>query len=190
MEKTTEVRIKNMVCDRCIKVVRELFEELNYPVNNIELGKVVLSYPVQLDVREISKLLQSEGFELIDDETSKLISRIKTSVINHIHHHKTGESFHNLTDYLEKEIGKSYSGLSSLFSKNEGRTIEKYSIQQRIERVKELLIYGEKTVSEIAHELGYSSTQYLSNQFKSETGLTPTQFRKLITKKRKPLDEV
>ncbi|HCI69587.1 MAG TPA: AraC family transcriptional regulator, partial [Balneola sp.] len=112
------------------------------------------------------------------------------SVINHIHHHKNGETFHNLTDYLEREIGKSYSSLSTTFSKNEGRTIEKFSIQQRIERVKELLIYGEKTISEIAFELGYSSTQYLSNQFKSETGLTPTQFKKLLSSNRKPLDEV
>jgi len=179
-----------MVCDRCIKVVRNQFHELNLPVKHIELGKVVFEKSLPIDKEQIAMILEAEGFELIDDETSKLISRIKVSVISHIHHHKTGESFHNLTDYLEKEIGKSYSSLSSLFSKNEGRTIEKYSIQQRIERVKELLIYGEKTVSEIAHELGYSSTQYLSNQFKSETGLTPTEFKKLISSKRKPLDEV
>lgn len=179
-----------MVCDRCIKVVRQVMEEQNLPVKHIELGKVLFDVPVEIDRSILTKVLEEEGFELIDDETSKLISRIKTSVINHIHHHNSGEAFHNLTDYLEKEIGKNYSGLSAIFSKNEGRTIEKYSIQQRIERVKELLIYGEKTISEIAYDLGYSSAQYLSNQFKSETGLTPTQFRKLITKKRKPLDEV
>jgi AraC-like DNA-binding protein len=190
MQKTTEVRIKNMVCNRCIKVVREIFEELNYPFWHIELGKVKLSYPIEIDVEELSTLLNEEGFELIDDATSQLINRIKTSVINHVHHHSSGEAFHNLTDYLEKEIGKSYSSLSVLFSKNEGRTIEKFTIQQRIERVKELLIYGEKTISEIAYELGYSSAQYLSNQFKSETGLTPTQFRKLSSKPRKPLDEI
>ena len=179
-----------MVCERCIKAVRQKLTDIGLPVKHIELGKVVFEKPIELNKEKVSKTLEDEGFELIDDETSKLISRIKISVINHIHHHKNGETFHNLTDYLEREIGKSYSSLSSLFSKNEGRTIEKYSIQQRIERVKELLIYGEKTVSEIAHELGYSSTQYLSNQFKSETGLTPTEFRKLITSKRKSLDEV
>lgn len=190
MSAVSEIRIKNMVCDRCIKVVRQKMEEQNLPVQHIELGKVLFQKPVHLDKEKVSTILKEEGFELIDDATSQLISRIKVSVINHIHHHTTGETFHNLTDFLEKEIGKSYSSLSSLFSKNEGRTIEKYSIQQRIERVKELLIYGEKTVSEIAHELGYSSTQYLSNQFKSETGLTPTEFRKFISSKRKPLDEV
>ena len=151
---------------------------------------MVFEKPIELNKEKVSKTLEDEGFELIDDETSKLISRIKISVINHIHHHKNGETFHNLTDYLEREIGKSYSSLSTTFSKNEGRTIEKFSIQQRIERVKELLIYGEKTISEIAFELGYSSTQYLSNQFKSETGLTPTQFKKLLSSNRKPLDEV
>lgn len=179
-----------MVCDRCIKVVRNQLHELNLPVKHIELGKVIFEKPLSINKVKVAAVLEAEGFELIDDETSKLISRIKTSVINHIHHRNTEGSFHNLTDYLEKEIGKSYSALSALFSKNEGRTIEKYSIQQRIERVKELLIYDEKTVSEIAFELGYSSAQYLSNQFKSETGLTPTQFKKLISSKRKPLDEV
>ncbi|HAH50256.1 MAG TPA: AraC family transcriptional regulator [Balneola sp.] len=179
-----------MVCERCIKAVRQKLTDLGLPVKHIELGKVVFEKPIELNKEKVSKTLEDEGFELIDDETSKLISRIKISVINHIHHHKNGETFHNLTDYLEREIGKSYSSLSTTFSKNEGRTIEKFSIQQRIERVKELLIYGEKTISEIAFELGYSSTQYLSNQFKSETGLTPTQFKKLLSSNRKPLDEV
>ncbi len=190
MSKTSEIRIKNMVCARCVKVVRQKLEERNLPIKHIELGKVEFDKPQDINKEKLAQVLESEGFELIVDTTSKLISRIKVSVINNIHHHSTGEAFHNLTDYLEDEIGKSYSSLSALFSKNEGRTIEKYSIQQRIERVKELLIYGEKNVSEIAHELGYSSTQYLSNQFKSETGLTPTQFRKLISFWRKPLDEV
>lgn len=179
-----------MVCERCIKAVRQKLTDIGLPVKHIELGKVVFEKPIELNKEKVSETLEDEGFELIDDETSKLISRIKISVINHIHHHKNGETFHNLTDYLEREIGKSYSSLSTTFSKNEGRTIEKFSIQQRIERVKELLIYGEKTISEIAFELGYSSTQYLSNQFKSETGLTPTQFKKLLSSNRKPLDEV
>ncbi|MEP1151962.1 MAG: AraC family transcriptional regulator [Balneola sp.] len=190
MNKISELRIKNMVCDRCIKVVRQKLEELDLPVKHIELGKVEFDKAQDINKEKLSEILTAEGFELIDDDTSKLISRIKISVINHIHHQNSNRGFQNLTDYLEKEIGKSYSSLSAIFSKNEGRTIEKFSIQQRIERVKELLIYGEKTISEIAFELGYSSAQYLSNQFKSETGLTPTQFRKLISSKRKPLDEV
>ena len=96
----------------------------------------------------------------------------------------------NISTFLEKDLGKSYSYLSSLFSKVEGRTIEKYVILQRIERVKELLVYGEMTISEIAYKLGYSSSQYLSNQFKAETGLTPSQFRKLMDKPRKAIDEL
>ena len=96
----------------------------------------------------------------------------------------------NISAFLEKDLGKSYSYLSSLFSKVEGRTIEKYVILQRIERVKELLIYGDKTISEIAFELGYSSSQYLANQFKAETGLTPTEFRNLMDKPRKAIDKL
>lgn len=179
-----------MVCGRCVKVVRDKLLQLNLPIKHIDLGLVEFVGVQEIDLKKLSKELESEGFELIDDETQKTISNIKTAVIKQIHHHSSGEAFHNLTGYLEKEIGKSYSSLSALFSKNEGRTIEKFSIQQRIERVKELLIYNEKTISEIAFELGYSSAQYLSNQFKGETGLTPTEFKKLISSKRKSLDEV
>lgn len=190
MNKVSELRIKNMVCDRCIKVVREIFHQLNIPIKNIDLGYIEFYDNQDLDLEDLSQKLEDEGFALIDDKTKKVISDIKTAVIKQIHHHIAGDSFTNLTDYLEKEIGKSYSSLSAIFSASEGRTIEKFSIQQRIERVKELLIYNEKTVSEIAFELGYSSAQYLSNQFKAETGFTPSEFKKLITSQRKPLDEV
>ena len=188
--KTDTLHIKNMVCGRCIKVVREAIEQLGYPVKQIELGKVVLDSVHETDDPKLKAVLTKEGFELIDDNSSRIISKIKILIVKQVHH-ESGETGHqNLSAILEKEIGKSYSALSALFSKSEGRTIEKYVISQRIERVKELLVYGEKTISEIAWELGYSSTQYLSNQFKSETGLTPTQFRKLITSGRKPLDKV
>ena len=188
--KTDQIHIKNMVCGRCIKVVRDEVERLGYPVKNIELGKVEFSSPVDIDEEKLRSALEKDGFELIDNEGSKTISKIKTIIIKMIRQ-ETGDNAHvNLTEYLEKEIGKSYSSLSTLFSKSEGRTIEKFAIQQRIERVKELLVYGEKTISEIAWELGYSSAQYLSNQFKSETGLTPTEFRKVISSGRKPLDKV
>lgn len=115
---------------------------------------------------------------------------IKTQVIKYVHQESSEVEQMNISSFLERDLNKSYSSLSSLFSKAEGRTIEKYVILQRIERVKELLVYGEKTISEIAWELGYSSSQYLSNQFKAETGFTPSQFRKLMDKPRKALDEV
>jgi len=190
MEKVSELRIKNMVCNRCIKVVRETFQQLEIPIKSIELGLVQFDGIQEIDLAMLASKLENDGFALIDDETDKIISAIKTAVINQIHDSSSKDSFTNLTDTLEQIVGKSYSSLSTLFSKNEGRTIEKYSIQQRIERVKELLIYDEKTISEIAFELGYSSAQYLSNQFKAETGLTPSAFKKLISSERKPLDEV
>ncbi len=188
--KTTSIYIKNMVCERCIKVVKQEIEGLGYPIKNIELGKVVFKKETEIDLDALSSVLNKEGFELIDDTSSKVISAIKTKVIQLIRSNRSEDKNLNLSEYLEKELGKSYSSLSSLFSEVEGRTIEKYAIQQRIERVKELLVYGEKTISEIAWELGYSSAQYLSNQFKSVTGLSPSQFRAFMGNSRKPLDEV
>ncbi len=188
--KTDQIHIKNMVCGRCIKVVRDEFEKLGYAVKSVDLGKVELVQPTEIDESKLRSALEKEGFELIDSESNRVISKIKTHIIKLIRDESGNDEHVNLTEFLEKEIGKSYSSLSTLFSKSEGRTIEKFAIQQRIERVKELLVYGEKTISEIAWELGYSSAQYLSNQFKSETGLTPTEFRKVISSGRKPLDKV
>lgn len=179
-----------MVCGRCIKVVQDELEKLDYDIISIELGKVELESRRGIDLQELKSSLEKEGFELIDDESTRIIEKIKTLIIKQIHKHSNETKEQNLSNYLEIELHKSYSSLSALFSKVEGRTIEKFTIQQRIERVKELLVYGEKTISEIAWELGYSSSQYLSNQFKSETGLSPTQFRNMIGKSRKPLDEV
>lgn len=179
-----------MVCDRCIKIVHALLISEGYTVISIELGKVHIKTSSKLYSEKIAILLAKEGFELIDDDQSKLINLIKTMVIQHVHHASSEIEQMNISAFLEKELGKSYSYLSSLFSKVEGRTIEKYVILQRIERVKELLIYGDKTISEIAFELGYSSSQYLSNQFKAETGLTPTEFRNLMDKPRKAIDKL
>tara|TARA_R110000868_G_scaffold304437_21_gene565403 strand:- start:35449 stop:36018 length:570 start_codon:yes stop_codon:yes gene_type:complete len=184
------IYIKNMVCGRCIKVVRDELEKLGFNIISIELGKVEFTSPQVINETKLNSMLEKEGFELIDDESKRIINRIKTTIIKQLHHEVNKDVHINLSSFLEKELHKSYSYLSSLFSKIEGRTIEKYVIQQRIEHVKELLVYGEKTISEIAWELGYSSAQYLSNQFKSETGLSPTQFRKLIGSSRMPLDKV
>ena len=188
--KTDQLHIKNMVCGRCIKVVHDELVKLDLPIQSVKLGSVHFQDMIELDVSKVRSVLEKEGFELIDDETTRLISQIKTEIIKHVNSEKESSELMNLSDFLEKKINKSYSHLSTIFSKIEGRTIEKYAIQQRIERVKELLVYGEKSISEIAWELGYSSSQYLSNQFKAETGLTPSQFRSMIDKPRKPLDEV
>jgi len=181
--------IKNMVCHRCVIVVQQELEKLGIKPISIRLGEVELAEtPTQEQVYEIRNALSAVGFELIDDRKSKLIEQIKTLIIEVVHHQKKLKT--NLSDYLAEQIGKDYSHLSSLFSEVEGTTIEQYAIHQRIERVKELLVYNELTLSQIAYEMGYSSVAHLSNQFKKITGLTPSHFKKIGENKRVPIDKV
>lgn len=180
-----------MVCNRCIKVVQDEFTKLNLNIKKIELGKVSVSSQLSNDkIEEIKKVLNDNGFELIDDKKSKLIDRIKTIIIERIHYSESGFESLNTSEYISKELGHNYSYLSNLFSSVEGITIEKYIIHQKIEKVKELLVYDELSLKEISYQLGYSSVQHLSNQFKKVTGLTPSHFKKLKENKRKPLDQV
>lgn len=180
-----------MVCNRCIKVVRDEFTKLNLNITDIELGKVsVSSILTKEEVSKIKEVLYNNGFELIDNKKSQLIDTIKTLVIEKIHHSNDAMGSINSSDFIAKEIGYNYSYLSNLFSSVEGVTIERYIINQKIEKAKELLVYDELTLNEISYQLGYSSVQHLSNQFKKETGFTPSHFRKLKENKRKPLDKV
>ena len=190
--KRKTLHIKNMVCNRCIKVVKEEMEKLNYGVEKIELGEVVISSDKdKFNLEKIKEALEENGFELFDSRNANIIERIKILIINSIHHQSI-ESFsdNNLSKEIVSETGLSYQYESSLFSSTEGITIEKFIISQKIEKVKELLVYDELTLSEIAYNLGYSSVQHLSNQFKKITGLTPTYFKRLKEKKRKPLDKI
>lgn len=180
--------IKNMVCDRCIRVVREELEKMGLKVTSIKLGEAVVEGNVPVEKEEVSRVLSDAGFELLEDKNFKLIERIKTLIIDVIHH-KT-EFSGNFSDYISKEIGRDYHYLSSLFSSMENITIEKFIILQKIEKVKELLVYGELTLSEIAYQLNYSSVAHLSSQFKQVTGHTPTEFKKLKQQPRVPLDKV
>ncbi len=190
MKKT--LYIKNMVCNRCIKVVREELEKLDYTIEKIELGEVVItSTKKKFELDKINKMLEENGFELIDSRNANIIERVKILIINLIHHNSTeNQSDINLHDEIIKEAGLSYQYVSSLFSSMEGITIEKFIIHQKIEKVKELIVYDELTLSEISYRLGYSSVQHLSNQFKKVTGLSPSYFKKLKSKKRKSLDRI
>lgn len=180
-----------MVCNRCIKVVQDEFEKLNLKIEEIELGKVSISTPIDNNkLDEIRNVLNENGFELIDDKKSKLIDRIKTIIIQKIHHTENIVESINSSEYIATELGYDYSYLSNLFSSVEGITIEKYIINQKIEKAKELLVYNELTLNQISYQLGYSSVQHLSNQFKKVTGLSPSHFKKLKINKRKPLDKV
>lgn len=180
-----------MVCNRCIKVVKDEFAKLNLNIKEIELGKVSVSSQLSADkIEAIRSVLEENGFELINDKKSKLIENIKTIIIEKIHYTENSFESINSSDYIAKEIGYDYAYLSKLFSSVEGITIEKYIINQKIEKVKELLVYDELSLNEISYKMGYSSVQHLSNQFKKITGLNPSHFKKLKQNKRKPLDEV
>ncbi len=187
----TLIYIKNMVCNRCIKVVNEELTKLGFTISGIELGKVNIKQQLNdSDLEKIKIRLDELGFELIDDYKSRIINQIKTLIIEIIHHQKEKDEYKNSSEILATEIGKDYSYLSNLFSSIEGITIEKYTILQKIEKVKELLVYDELNLSEISVQMGYSSAQHLSSQFKKITGLSPSHFKKLRNLKRNPLDKV
>ena len=180
--------IRNMVCNRCIMAVKNELEKLGYEPITVQLGEVELKEDISGDELTIFKNRMDElGFELIDNSKSKLIEKIKLLVIQLIHH-GDGQLHQNYSEYIASKLNKEYNYLSHLFSEVEGTTIEKYIINQKIERVKELLVYNELTLSEIADSLGYSSVAYLSGQFRKVTGLTPSYFKQLKENKRKPLD--
>lgn len=182
--------IKNMVCNRCIMVVRNELEKLGLSIKDIQLGEVTLENDLSDTQKEsVDAVLEPLGFERIDDRKSRIIEKIKNIIIDLVHY-KDGEIKTNLSDILSNRLHHDYNYLSNLFSEVEGTTIEKYFIAQRIERVKELLVYDELSLSEIAFRLNYSSVAYLSNQFKKVTGLTPSHFRQVKAGKRKPLDKV
>lgn len=182
--------IKNMVCNRCIMVVKSELEKLGISPASIILGEVTLSgglNPEQKDA--LSKKLEDLGFALIDDRRARLIEQIKNAIIELVHYNNNDLKV-NLSDYISEKLHHDYNYISNLFSEIEGTTIEKYFIAQKIERVKELLVYDELTLNEIAFKLNYSSVAHLSSQFKKVTGLTPSHFKQIKTNKRKPLDEV
>ena len=182
--------IKNMVCDRCIMVVQNELEKLGLDAKNIKLGEVILSKEItSLEKENLSKTLEPLGFEVIDDKKGRIIEKIKNIIIDLVHHQDSAVKT-NLSDVLSDKLHHDYNYLSNLFSEVEGTTIEKYFIAQKVEKVKELLVYDELLLSEIANRLNYSSVAYLSNQFKKVTGLTPSHFKQIKEDKRKPLDKV
>jgi len=179
-----------MVCQRCIEAVKEEFDAKGIAVNSLHLGEVIL----QSEINDQQKLalgsaLKKRGFELLESRNSQYIEQIKSLLIGAIHY--PDKPIHvNYSTYLEKEIGKDYHSLSSLFSSVEGITIERFIILQKLEKVKELIIYDELSLSQIANKLNYSSVQHLSNQFKKTIGLTPSEFKKQQAPNRTSLDEL
>lgn len=165
-------------------------EQLGLHPLSVELGIVVLPDKITDEVYQfVKEAIEPFGFELIDDKKSQMIEQIKDTIIELVHYSDSDLKV-NLSDYLVSKFNRDYSSLSKLFSEVTNTTIEKYLIAQKIERAKELLVYGELSLNEIADQLNYSSAAYLSAQFKSVTGLTPSYFKKIKENKRKPLDEV
>lgn len=182
--------IKNMVCNRCRTVVRSEFDKLGIETLSVDLGEVSTAADIpEADLERLQQNLRHHGFEILQDRDKKTIEKVRNTLVRVVYEEDYPAN-RNLSDILVREIGQDYSTISKLFSETEGITIEKYLINLRIERVKELLIYDELSLSEIAFKLNYSSTAYLSNQFKKVTGLSPSFFKKLKEKKRKPIDEV
>lgn len=189
----TTFYIKNMVCDRCKLVVRQELVKLGLKPEKVTLGEVTVAENISPETqKQLDDSLLDLGFERIDDRKARLIESIKNTVIDLIHHGNPGTRKFNWSDILSDRLHYEYNYLSSLFSSVEGMTLEQYIIRQKIEKVKELLLYDELTLSEIAYKLGYSSVAHLSGQFKKITGFTPSQLKKSrrIDQSRKSIDRI
>lgn len=180
-----------MVCDRCILVVRQELDKLKLVYKNVQLGEVELAEEQKVEkINEFRDHLKILGFELLDDKKTTQVEKIKSAIIQLIHGTEAEELTKKISVLLSEKLKMEYHQISSLFSSIEGMTIEKYVILQRIEKAKELLMYAELSLSEIADKLGYSSVQHLSQQFKKTTGLTPSHFKNLKKNIRIPLDKI
>jgi len=185
-----KIYVRNMVCPRCILAVEGLLRELGIEPVLVMLGEVTLREPLSdLQQNELKSRLTALGFEWIDDKRVRLIEQVKKALIELVHRENSTLKT-NLSDYIAGRTHHDYNYVSHLFSEVENTTIEKYFIAQKIERVKELLVYDELSLSEIADLLNYSSAAHLSAQFKKVTGLTPSHFKQVKENKRKPLDQV
>lgn len=186
----TELRIKNMVCPRCELVVKRALEELDLEVVEIELGRAVVKKIGKSSRQAINKKLEKYGFELLEGKDQELVEQIKIKLIQYVRRIENADKIPKTSDYLTEHLNQNYASLSTIFSKTEDITIEKYVIRLKIERVRELLSYGELTLSEIAHKLNYSSVAHLSNQFKQITGMSVTDYKKASDYFRQPLDGI
>jgi len=188
--KDNKLLITNMVCRRCILTVESILSGLHIPFSTVTLGEVNLSRELQKEEKnEIESRLKKVGFELIETRINKIIKDIKQLAMEYL---DEGSNDHNLkfSSFITNKINYDYSYLSDLFSSIEGVTIEQYLITQRIEKVKELLVYDQLSLTEIAYQTGFSSVHHLSAQFKKVTGLTPSHFKNVGEEKRKSRDQV
>ena len=179
-----------MVSNRCILAVKEELRKLGLHYIVVDLGEIEVMEDISPEERESLNIgLLKSGLELMDDKKSILIGKIKNAVIEMVHH-SDGMIKVNFSDFISSKLDYDYTYLANLFSEVQGITIEHFIISHKIERVKELIIYNELNISEIARKLNYSSVAHLSYQFKKVTGLTPTHFKQLKIKRRQPIEEI
>jgi AraC-like DNA-binding protein len=179
-----------MVSNRCKMAVKEELKALGLHFIVVDLGEVEIMENISMAQRELLKIkLHDSGLELMDDKKAMLIEKIKNVIIEMVHHSNEIIKV-NFSDYLSEKLNHDYTYLSNLFSEVQGTTIEQFIISHKTERIKELIIYGELNITEIAWKMGYSSVAHLSSQFKKVTGLSPSHFKQLKNKRRSPLEEI
>ena len=179
-----------MVSNRCKMAVKEELKKLQLHFMVVDLGEVEIMENISMEQRHLLKAaLLNSGLELMDDKKSMLIEKIKNVIIEMVHH-STENIKINFSDYLSQKLNYDYAYLSNLFSEVQGTTIEQFIISHKTERIKELIIYGELNITEIAWKMNYSSVAHLSSQFKKVTGLSPSHFKKLKDKRRNPIEEI
>ena len=185
-----KIYIKNMVCIRCQMVVKSELEKLGLNFVDVKIGEadIIGDIPPE-QIKQLDVALRKSGLQLMDDKKSILVERIKSVIIELVHYTDEQIKF-NLSDYLSEKLNYDYTYLANLFSEVKGITIEKFYLTHKIEKVKELIVYNELNLSEIAYKMHYSSVAHLSNQFKKFTGLTPSHFKELKNKRRKTLEDV
>ncbi len=184
------LHIKNMVCNRCKQIVKNELEKLELHFETINLGEVKITDDLSEEKKNQLKVnLNKSGLGLIEDKKGILVEKIKIIIIELVHYSENQLKI-NFSDYLSQKLNYDYTYLANLFSEHQGITIEHFFLNHKIERVKELLIYDELNITEIADRMHYSSVAHLSNQFKKMTGLTPSHYKHLKVKKRKPLEKV
>lgn len=184
------VYIKNMVCIRCKMVVKNELEKLGLNYSFVELGEALVEEEATKEQLAIlNSALLKNGLEILEDNRHILVERIKTIIIELVHY-RDDQIKVNLSNFLSDKLGYNYTYLANLFSELMGTTIESFYLNHKIEKVKELLVYDELNLTEIAYKMHYSSVAHLSNQFKKMTGLTPSHFRNLKINRRKTLGTI
>ncbi|HLG04143.1 MAG TPA: AraC family transcriptional regulator [Bacteroidia bacterium] len=179
-----------MVSNRCKMAVKDELKKLGLHFIVVDLGEVEIMEQLSPDKRELLKsALLEAGLELMDDKRAVLIEKIKNTIIQLVHHSDEPLKM-NFSNYLSGKLDHDYTYMSNLFSEVQGSTIEQFIIAHKVERIKELIIYGELNITEIAWKMNYSSVAHLSNQFKKITGLSPSHFKQLKDKRRSPIEEV